>query len=137
MIIGLDLLIVLGVYFLYVNFMGPGDKTVKKLQGPVTYSFRAERNTSDKIAIELRVRNTTDTEREVTFPNGIRFQLSDGTRVIYWHENLYPENQVTFERGESRSWSLTAPNPKNPPETLYAEFIIDEDRQARLAVPGE
>lgn len=132
-IIGLDLLIVLGIYFLYLTFANTNEPSAE-IKRDVIYRMEARKKSDKKIQIEFLIKNTLDESVKLSLPDGIRLQLTDGKRVIYWKKSLIKKTNLTISNAETRSWNIRAPAPDNPPQNLYAEFVIDKNRQGRVTV---
>ncbi len=139
-IVGFDLLLVLGVYFVYLQFRpasGPDVPRAEVHQDEVVYVLEVSRPSKSEYKIHFELKNTGSSARTVSFPGGVQLMLSDRQRIIFWKSTLSTPDRIRLEPGEERSWSLTAPRPDRQSENLYASFYVDKLRQKFLPVPDE
>lgn len=135
-IIGMDLLIVLGIYFLYSNFAfeSPEVKTAS-FENTFRYTLTVNEPTADTVPFTVSVTNVQNGNRTVEFPNGMLILLTDGRDKKYWSKQLVPAGSINLQSGEARSWNLAADRPPAP-GGVYLELFVDTERQTRIEVPS-
>lgn len=141
LIIGIDLLIVLGIYFLYSSFLPTVEPNTITVQGTLDYELSVAPRTGDTIPITLSVTNPGQSPRETTLPEGLVLFFTTGSKADrqydFWKSRPIPAGPLKIASGERRSWSLSPPSPSNYTGPLYVALFIDTDRQGKVLVPEQ
>jgi len=139
LIIGVDLLIVLGIYYLYSSFAFQPQPNTITIEDQLRYEATVSPPTSDTIPVTLVVRNTASSPRTATLPEGLTLFLTTGRKTEkrnnFWAVRPLQAGKVTLDVGERRTWSLAPNIPTDVNRTLYLALFIDKQRQGKVAVP--
>lgn len=138
-IIGIDLLIVLGVYLMYSQFVVAPSANDLTLNDDLRYELTVEPVRGDTVPVTFSVSNTTDQERSVALPEGIVLFLARGTRTEgrdkFWAARPHEPGTLSLAPGETRTWTYSPTDPEDVEEELFVALFIDESRQGKVAVP--
>lgn len=138
-IVGIDLLIVLGIYLLYSQFMVAPTANTLNLEAELHYELTVSPVRGDTIPVKLSVANPSSTERSAQLPEGIVLILSRGTRTEgrnkFWVTRPHEPGTITLTPGETRTWTYSPSYPDDVEDQLYVALFIDESRQGKVAVP--
>lgn len=132
-IIAFDLLIVLGVYYLYSEYAFSRTSTTV-LKQEAHYELKVRPSKNESVELEFSISNPQDESIEITLPRGITLQLSDGKKIVYWQKSVTNSSELTLAPGEKRTWTMSTSMPDNPPQTLYAGWVVDSDRQGQVEI---
>lgn len=136
-IIGMDLLIVLGIYFLYSQFaFDSATVNTTSFQADFSYTVSVNQPTGETIPLTVSMTNNRNKPVKSRFPSGVLLLLTNGRDKKYWSTRLVGPTALTLNPGETRSWSLPARRPDNYRGPLYLELFIDTNRQDRVKVPS-
>ncbi len=140
-IIAADLVIILGVYFIFTHYRNqqfdtqPVKTEVEVEHRGITYSLKVNRESEDRLRFIFGLENQTQNEKEIKLPNGVQLFLTDYKDAMY-KPNAFLKNQtIRIYPGEKRTWQKDFLYPQDPPDKLYAAFYIDEKRKGRVDVP--
>jgi len=133
-IIAVDILIVLVVYFAYTQLRDVENHTERRQNG-ITYRLTVKKAADKNIPTEFLLESRRRSPLTVEFPKGVTLLVSDGRRNVYRRESIDIARSIKIEAGESRSWSQTLPLPDQESSSLYVGFFIDEQRQGQVKVP--
>lgn len=138
-IIGIDLLIVFGVYLLYSQFVVAPSTNELTLNDELRYELTVEPVRGDTIPLTFSVANATDRERTVDLPEGIVLFLARGTRTEgrdkFWATRPHDPGTLSLAPGETRTWSYSPTDPEDVEDELFVALFIDESRQGKVEVP--
>lgn len=134
----MDLLIVLGIYFIYSQFAFDST-TVNKdaLDKQFNYNLRVEAPKGDTVPVTVAITNQRNRSATTKLPNGLLVLLTDGVDEKFFSRVLIRSTSLTLNSGETRSWRLSPSLPDSVPSPLYVVVYVDEDRQLRARVPLE
>lgn len=134
----MDLLIVLGIYFIYSQFAFDST-TVNKdaLDKQFNYNLRVEAPKGDTVPVTVAITNQRNRSATTKLPNGLLVLLTDGVDEKFFSRVLIRSTSLTLNAGETRSWRLSPSLPDSVPSPLYVVVYVDEDRQLRARVPFE
>ncbi|MFB6344396.1 MAG: hypothetical protein ABEK50_01300 [bacterium] len=134
-IIGVDLLVVLGIYFLYSQFMvqAPDTKTAT-IREDLQYKLVVNQSSGDSLPVSFGIVNNHPKSRISQLPNGILLLLTDGQQTRYWSKQIVGPGSMTLGSSETRSWEIDVPLPDDQ-GPYFVEVFIDKERQTRLQVP--
>lgn len=138
-IIGFDLLFVLGVYFLYSQFALTPSPNKMTLGDTLRYEVSVSPPSKDTVPIKFAISNPSTESHTVTFPEGIVLFLTTGRETEgtdhFWATRPISSGSVTLSPGETRSWQFSPQLPASRPSPLYVAFYADESRQDKVMVP--
>ncbi len=138
-IIGFDLLFVLGIYFLYSQFAIEPTANSITVDDTFHYEVKVSSPSGGTIPIRFSVSNPSSESRTVDLPNGIVLFLTTGRetdgRDHFWANRPVSSGSLTLSAGETRFWRFDPRFPNSRPSPLYVAIYIDEDRQKKVQVP--
>lgn len=135
LIIGVDLIIVLGVYFVYTQLSGRPDTNSLTLNDTFKYELTVSPPEQETIPIEISMTNNNSRRLESDFPEGMTIFLTDGREVNFWKKTLLRSGEFSLASGETRSWDLSPRLPAQANTELYLALFVDESRQGKVKVP--
>lgn len=139
LIIGVDLLIVLGVYLVYSYFGAPASSNSVTISETLSYELKVSPPRSNTISIELSVMNPVSKPQSVNYPNGLILFLASGSSIKrkdnFWATNLQKPGKFELKPSEERTWSFSVEEPDKYKSPLYLVLFIDKKRQGKVRVP--
>lgn len=139
LIIGIDLLIVLGIYFLYSSFLPRVEPNSITVQDTLQYELSVSPSSGDTIPMTLSVSNPGKSPRTTNLPEGLVLFFTTGSeadkKYNFWQSKPIPPGPLELAPDERRSWSLSPLSPSNYSGPLYVALFIDKNRQGKVLVP--
>ncbi|MFP4687978.1 MAG: hypothetical protein ACLFN5_07730 [bacterium] len=140
-IIALDLIIILGVYFIFIQYQGrhlssPEPQDYLKIEADgVVYGLKVHRESEDRLRFVFSLKNESNKTQTVTFPEGVNVFLTDQDDYHIHLKLDLKTDQVEVNVGEKRSWQRDFLYPQDAPEKLYGALYIDDDREGIIEIP--
>ncbi|GEM_PF-5476830 len=141
LIIGVDIMLVLAVYMLYVYHLQP---LLERPTGPVEMTTRHEgiyyrleaqpHPETRRMLIKFEISNPRGDTATVDIPEGVRIMLYDGAEYIFAQELIVPPTSFDLGRGDKKDWSHHLRYPQLDVAQIFVGYFIDDRRQKQTAV---